>query len=330
MGVRATPELEILHSFPIKADSLVAQDPDIAFDGGNFMVVWSEGGFPGEHKVKAARVTTEGVVLDSGTLFGMGAYMEYKPVIDFDGDRYLTVWYNYNGVPYGVFGRFINTQCEPEGREFAIRLSDISYAFEPDIAFGNESYLVVWQELSLQYDDSVYGQIVSMTGELIGDVIPIATTSEYQSYPRIGTGTLHYLVVWEQESKIYGQWVSMSGELIGKNFAISDSCYYNRGNPDIAFGSNNCLCTWKEYHTDNNDIYGNLDILMQIKEEQVKPVKNYHGVSTIINGLLILPDDKKCRVYDITGREVVPNKVSPGIYFIEIDGTIKQKVVKVR
>ena len=38
MGVRATPELEILHSFPIKADSLVAQDPDIAFDGGNFMV----------------------------------------------------------------------------------------------------------------------------------------------------------------------------------------------------------------------------------------------------------------------------------------------------
>ncbi len=52
--------------------------------------------------------------------------------------------------------------------------------------------------------------------------------------------------------------------------------------------------------------------------------------TTIISGPLLLPKDKECRVYDITGRTVAPDKMTPGIYIIEIDGKITEKVVKVR
>jgi hypothetical protein len=52
--------------------------------------------------------------------------------------------------------------------------------------------------------------------------------------------------------------------------------------------------------------------------------------TTIFRGPLQLPEDKKCKVFDITGRVVEPSKIQPGIYFIEIDGVVTQKVVKVR
>lgn len=52
--------------------------------------------------------------------------------------------------------------------------------------------------------------------------------------------------------------------------------------------------------------------------------------ATIFSGSLQLPEGKKCKVFDITGRVVAPEKVQPGIYFIEVDGVVIQKVVKVR
>lgn len=52
--------------------------------------------------------------------------------------------------------------------------------------------------------------------------------------------------------------------------------------------------------------------------------------TTIFTGPLLLPEGKSCKVFDITGRVVTPKHVKPGIYFIEVDGKIAQKVVKVR
>lgn len=63
----------------------------------------------------------------------------------------------------------------------------------------------------------------------------------------------------------------------------------------------------------------------------VKPVKKYESIgATIFAGPLQLPEGKKCKVYDVTGRSVVPDKIRPGIYFIEIDGEITKKVIKIR
>jgi len=66
-------------------------------------------------------------------------------------------------------------------------------------------------------------------------------------------------------------------------------------------------------------------------EEQIviKPKHRYFG-STIFHGPLQLPKGKKCKVFDITGRVVEPTKITRGIYFIEVDGQISRKLVKVK
>ena len=67
-----------------------------------------------------------------------------------------------------------------------------------------------------------------------------------------------------------------------------------------------------------------------IEEQKVITVNNNYVGQTIVSGPLLLPEGKKCKVFDITGRVVEPDKIQPGIYFIEVDGKITRKVIKVR
>lgn len=65
------------------------------------------------------------------------------------------------------------------------------------------------------------------------------------------------------------------------------------------------------------------------KEESICP-ERHNLVPTVFSGPLSLPEDKNYQIFDITGRNVEQEKIKPGVYFIEIDGIILQKVVKIR
>jgi len=67
-----------------------------------------------------------------------------------------------------------------------------------------------------------------------------------------------------------------------------------------------------------------------IEEDKVEAVKSSNFGATIFSGPLLLPQGKECKVFDITGRTVAPDKIKPGIYFIEVDGQITRKVIKVK
>lgn len=82
---------------------------------------------------------------------------------------------------------------------------------------------------------------------------------------------------------------------------------------------------------------GDLDIYLikiasdvGIKEVDENRHRNINFGATIISGPLLPPEGKKCRIFDITGRTVQADEMKPGIYFIEVEGKITQKVVKVR
>jgi hypothetical protein len=67
-----------------------------------------------------------------------------------------------------------------------------------------------------------------------------------------------------------------------------------------------------------------------LKESRNMRVQVSSIQTTIFSGPLQLPEGTKCRVFDIAGRLVEPYKMQPGIYFVEVDGVVTQKVVKVR
>jgi hypothetical protein len=58
--------------------------------------------------------------------------------------------------------------------------------------------------------------------------------------------------------------------------------------------------------------------------------QNTNLTATILSGPLILPNDANVRILDLTGRSIASDKMKAGIYFIEVDGEIQQKVIKIR
>jgi DNA-binding beta-propeller fold protein YncE len=95
---------------------------------------------------------------------------------------------------------------------------------------------------------------------------------------------------------------------------------------DLAFDGNYLwTCGW------TTGIVYKLDIgYVGVEEDKVTSVGDDKMCATILSGPLLLPEGKKCKVLDIMGRVVQPDKITRGVYFIEIDGVLTQKVVKVR
>lgn len=67
-----------------------------------------------------------------------------------------------------------------------------------------------------------------------------------------------------------------------------------------------------------------------VTENSHSNVKKPEFNTKIISGQLELPGDKQYRIYDIAGRIVKGSHLLPGIYFIETQGAIVGKVVKVQ
>ncbi len=67
-----------------------------------------------------------------------------------------------------------------------------------------------------------------------------------------------------------------------------------------------------------------------VAEEITHPAKElYHG-ATIISGPLLLPEGRRYKIFDITGKQVKSHQLKPGIYFLEIDKKIIHKIIKIR
>lgn len=52
--------------------------------------------------------------------------------------------------------------------------------------------------------------------------------------------------------------------------------------------------------------------------------------ATIVSGRLVRPDGINCKICDISGRSIAPTTITRGIYFVEVDSVLIQKVVKVK
>lgn len=295
------------------------------------MIVWTDGraGSPA-YRTYAARVTPSGSVLDpTGILVGPADNQyQYSPSIEYNGSNFLAVW-GYYYAPNRVMARFIN----PDGS-----LSDTfniasagGYVYKTRVAYSGSNYLIAWCE----YTGSTYnarGQIVSTSGTPVGSPFTIVTGVYPYSLGLCYDG-FQYCVSYGLMSdyQLYGRKYALNGTPIDVAFPISvtgNSHYYC----DIIPGADNSyLNVWTEYISSYYDIYGNLDInIIGVDEETPRVVEPEKLFTTIISGPLQLPPGKTVKIFDAMGREVKASELTCGAYFIEVDGKITQKVVKVR
>ena len=67
-----------------------------------------------------------------------------------------------------------------------------------------------------------------------------------------------------------------------------------------------------------------------IAENEGSVIRHLVPGATIVRGPLPLPTGKEYKIFDISGREVRNVDPAPGIYFVELEGEVVQKIIKVR
>jgi hypothetical protein len=135
-----------------------------------------------------------------------------------------------------------------------------------------------------------------------------------------GSGTAEDYVTIKYNSLGVEQWVMRYDAGLG-----------DFGNDIAVDGTGNVYVTGRSWGPSNNDDYVTIKYSATgIEENRSVAKKRDDIIAAIFSGPLRLPQGKKCAVYDIAGRVVEPEGITRGIYFLEIEDRIVQKIVKVR
>jgi hypothetical protein len=82
--------------------------------------------------------------------------------------------------------------------------------------------------------------------------------------------------------------------------------------------------------TNSNAIYWYENDLVGINENRRATLEQPHLGATVIRGPIVLPPGIDFSIFDISGRQVKTNELAPGIYFIQKEGVVCQKIIKIQ
>jgi hypothetical protein len=231
-AARVSREGDVLdpNGIPMSGDVGFTIDKAVAFDGTNYLVVWS----PSGGAIYATRISQDGVVLDPQPIpvwTGPGA--QFSPSVAFDGTNYLVAWEEWAAGDKDVLAvrvRPDGTVLDPYGIPVAPTVGEQQ---KPHVAFGSGQYLVVWQG-GLTGSGGVCARRVTEWGDVLDPAgIPI-TTSGPSASPDVTFSNPYYVAVWQErrngESDLYGARVDSDGTVLdpagfvvsGTNDELSD------------------------------------------------------------------------------------------------------------
>jgi hypothetical protein len=225
--------------------------PAVAFDGTNFLLVWSDDR-SGTTDIYGARINQAGVLLDpNGIPISTATDWQEYPSVSFDGTNYLVVWEDWRqGDESDIYGSRVTTSgvvLDTAGIPISTASDD---QYTPVIAFDGINYLVVWEDWR-GVDVDIYGARVNQTGVVLDHGgIPISTAFDSQLSPAVAFDGTNFLAVWEDyqfgtRSDAYAARINSSGTVLDPaGFSVEGDTSLYGISTDIASGSASCLVTW--------------------------------------------------------------------------------------
>ncbi|KPJ72284.1 hypothetical protein AMJ52_06835 [candidate division TA06 bacterium DG_78] len=293
---------------------LGACSPAIAFDGTNYLVVFTD---------KRGLYTYGTLVSPTGTVFDpfqiSQSIFVANPAVAFGDTNYLVV---------SDRGDIYAARVTPSGivlDEFVVSAAPEVQCY-PSVAFDGTNFLVVWSDSRKGFDSlDIYGARVSSGGVVLDTAgIRICGVENYQASPSVAFDGSNYIVVWEDyrsdsTSHIYGAEVSPAGLLIDTFTAVIQQGdqiepQLTHGNTDqillVYSGWTNSINAYPAY---TQRIWGKFSPSVGIEEHDDKQVLNYLRLQihpnpfrhrTDIKYQIPVDCDAEIGIYDVSGRLV--------------------------
>ena len=119
-------------------------EPAVAFDGSNFLVVWTDG--RNGSCIYAARVAPQGTVLDpTGFVVSQGGSDRRFPAVGFDGANFFVVWADGRSGDWDIRGTRVTPQGEVLDTSGLVIFEGSYDQYAPAIEFDGTDFLVTWE-----------------------------------------------------------------------------------------------------------------------------------------------------------------------------------------
>jgi hypothetical protein len=167
-GARVTSTGEVLDTsgIAISTDTVEHYTPRVASNGSNYLVVWAEYQETTSWDTYAARVSTEGEVLDtSGIAISTAEREQYDPDVASDGTDYFAVWTDYrSGTDTDVYGaRVSGSGVVQDTSGLGVCTSTVQQA-SARVTYDGTSYVTTWADFHWDSNWAVFATQVTSSG----------------------------------------------------------------------------------------------------------------------------------------------------------------------
>jgi hypothetical protein len=234
----------------IAAGASVQTEASVAFDGTNFLVVWTD--IENAPVILGARVrASDGAVLDAQPLLISRPYSgpysglpQFNPSVSFDGTNYMVVWHGYVYESRTVVRGVLGTRVRPSDGQ-PIETNSFLIAHEGNsarVAFGGGVHLVVFQQ-----NGFILGRRLDVLSGPRPDspIFLVSSPAEHGAEPDVASDGSRFLVVWNGPSnRLTGNRVSAStgSVLDGAGFTVAMG---STQTPAVAFDGHDYRVSWQ-------------------------------------------------------------------------------------
>ena len=258
-GARVTRSGVVLDpdGIPIARDSGNQDEPAVAFDGSDYLVVWQDAGRDSTGDIRGARVNPAGVVLDTVRIpISCAASAQANPSVSF-GDSVCLVAWDDSGRTAGR--RIFCARVSRAGRVLdsngiKVSVTDTEQT-DPAIAFDGTNFLLSWDDLPDASGPRCFcGTHVSQTGIVLDSMgFPVCPLQEDNGQVHaLARGDSLCFAVWEDYRyrlgpAIYGARISQTGQVLDRGgFAVSTAFAGYQHAPCAALNHGSYIVAWEQ------------------------------------------------------------------------------------
>jgi hypothetical protein len=227
-----------------------AVNPDIAWNGNDYLVVWEKQVSATNPDIKGQRLSSSGGFINGEINISSNTSVQRAPAVSAGGSTWLVVWHDCRNGNCDIFGGTVNSAGSPlNGAGFPVS-TDTHNEFVPDVAWNGTRWLVTWEYQFSAGDDDILAAQVTTNAGIIGSFI-VANPGGHQRHPAVASDGSAYLVAWDDDRSggvddIYGNRVNATGVVQDSftGFPIS-TAGDSQSDPAVAYNGS-YLVAWRD------------------------------------------------------------------------------------
>jgi hypothetical protein len=227
-------------SFPVSTSANPKTNPDVAWNGTSFLVVWQYQFTATDLDILARRVSPSGFALGSEIPVERPSGNQVSPTVAAGGSTFYVAWEDERTGAGDIVGKRVSAAGAVLDTESQVVAGDSVEESDPEVAWNGDTFLVAYQFAFGASDPDVYAQLVSPSGVREGSRQVMSNRSGLEGRPSVASDGTGFLVVWQDHRNgspnVFATRTSSTGtRLDSAGIPVASVNQVNDGAPAVIF-----------------------------------------------------------------------------------------------